>query len=65
VKPVLAAAIQIALEHVIEPLAQFLCAAEPPQAALASALAMLAKAAEVADRAASTPFGIVMENLWS
>lgn len=51
------------LERVIEPLASYICAADRPRAALASALAFLFSEVEQTNRAAIAHFGAFSETL--
>ncbi len=50
------------LERVIEPLANYICAADQPRAALASALAALFSEVEQTNRAAIAHCGAFAEN---
>lgn len=50
------------LERVIEPLASYICAADQPRRALASALAVLFSEVEQTNRAAIAHFGAFAEN---
>ena len=50
------------LERVIEPLANYICAAERPKAALMSALAVLVREVEATNRAAAVHFQNFMQN---
>jgi hypothetical protein len=53
------------LEHVIAPLASYICAADQPRAVLKSALAALVSEVEQINRTAHAHVAAFSENLWS